>query len=136
MRVGFTGTRSGLTAAQEAALEALLLRLDPEFCHHGDCVGADVSFHNIARKQDYKIIVHPPIDDKYRAYCTDAFEMRPPMQYLVRNWSIVESTEVLIACPSTGHQKLRSGTWWTYRKAKMVGRPIYLIRPNGLIQDS
>ncbi len=132
--VGFTGTQGNLTQAQWLALDALLMELNPYECHHGDCIGADYSFHTICLKQQRHIILHPPINGSKRAYSRDATDSRLPREYLQRNQDIVNETKILIACPGTATEQQRSGTWSTVRYARKLRRPIYLILPNGQIQ--
>ena len=52
MRVGFTGTREGLTSAQRDALREVLRALAPSVLAHGDCVGSDAAAHAVARDLD------------------------------------------------------------------------------------
>ena len=33
--------------------------------HHGDCIGADASFHNIAKESRKRIVIHPPENDGF-----------------------------------------------------------------------
>ena len=46
MRLAFTGTRQGMTAAQRRRCATLLRELMPEEVHHGDAIGADAEFHD------------------------------------------------------------------------------------------
>jgi hypothetical protein len=46
MKVGFTGTRKGMTPQQRVAFAELVITLRPTQAHHGDCVGADAEFHH------------------------------------------------------------------------------------------
>jgi len=48
VRVGFTGTRQGMTRGQERALRDLLASYQGATVHHGDCVGAGAQAHHIA----------------------------------------------------------------------------------------
>jgi len=57
-------------------------------------------------------------------------EEKPP---LVRNRIIVNSSEVLIVAPRTKYKVLRSGTWSTYRYARQLGKPTYLVYPDGSV---
>lgn len=74
LRVGFTGTRHGMTPAQTETFVATLRELEAslgplaEF-HHGDCVGADAEAHCLVRLhfRECYIILHPPIDEAHRA---------------------------------------------------------------------
>ncbi len=51
--------------------------------------------------------------------------------YLERNRDIVDASEVLIACPSTREEVMRSGTWATVRYARKKGMKITLIFRDG-----
>jgi len=94
--------------------------------HHGDCVGADASFHNIAKELGKRIVIHPPENDKLRAYKHgDRMYSRKP--YLQRNHDIVKASDTMIACPDSSKEKLRSGTWATIRYARKNGKEVNLI---------
>lgn len=54
--------------------------------------------------------------------------IKPP---LVRNHDIVDSTELLIACPKEQVEVLRSGTWATIRYARKKEITVWLIDPEG-----
>jgi hypothetical protein len=141
MNVGFTGTRKGMTEKQKDALEQIFEQdfnkgLD-EF-HHGDCEGADEYAHEMAGFYFAKRVVHPPIDTRYRAYTIGEehayylpkeYGYRKPKDYLDRNHDIVDETDVLIACPETIEEELRSGTWATVRYARKQGKPIVILEP-------
>jgi hypothetical protein len=125
IRVGFTGTRQGMTEQQQEAIESIVQVLGTvgEF-HHGDCVGADTQAHDIVARvlPDCSLIVHPPFSVKRRA-----------------NRSIVDNSRILLATPGTDKEEgRRSGTWATIRYAKKeqrgkrdVQRRIYIIYPDG-----
>lgn len=139
MRIGFTGTADGMTKEQERSLSVLFDRYLPvEEFHHGDCVGADAQAHNLfVFKFGDKIppIIHPPEDDKKRAYCrTKPDNIREPKPYLDRNHDIVDETDYLIATPKTTQEIIRSGTWATVRYARRMGKRIFIIWPNGSIK--
>lgn len=124
-RVGFTGSRVGMSVKQTIALRAVLSSTD-EF-HHGDCLGADAEAHRIAREAGVRaIVVHPPSDPKARAFCAGDVQ-RAPVPYLIRNRSIVNETEFLIAAPR-GPEVLRSGTWATVRYARKVGKEVHVLK--------
>lgn len=142
MAIGFTGSRDGITTRQEEELEVLLRahwmlfapspRRPSPVLHHGDCVGADETAHTVGRRLDFWVVIHPPKVDTYRAFC-EGDEYRPNRDYMVRNHAIVAESEVLIACPSTATEELRSGTWATVRRARKVGKRVFLILPSGTI---
>ena len=125
-RIGFTGTRQGMTLRQQEELKALL----PGGCHfhHGDCIGADAQAHKIAREKNCYIVAHPSNRSRQRAYCV-CNEHLLPKPPLTRNRAIVEAVDGLIGAPATSHEVLRSGTWATIRYARKVGKPIHILEP-------
>lgn len=138
MSIGFTGTRNGITEMQAATLEQVLrvTKLNVPYServfHHGDCIGADDAAHIIAKRLGFYIVVHPPKVEMYRAFCRGD-EIRPEHDYMIRNHNIVGETKYLIACPSTGIEELRSGTWATVRAAQKSRKQVMLIPPHGII---
>jgi hypothetical protein len=131
-KYGFTGTRNGLSEEQKKLLVNILQKDIEEKniieVHHGDCVGADKEFHEICEriKSDINIIIHPPTDNKLRAYM-ESKEIRKEKSYLERNKDIVNETEILLACPLTKTEELRSGTWATIRYAKKQKKKIMIL---------
>ena len=135
MRVGFTGTQDGMTSKQREAVAVLLRNQTwrPMRFHHGDCVGADAEAHDIvAALLETFIEAHPCTIREKRAfkYANVVNEEKPP---LVRNRIIVNSSEVLIVAPRTKYKVLRSGTWSTYRYARQLGKPTYLVYSDGSV---
>ncbi len=133
MKVGFTGTQSGMNARQALKLARFLAVLSEpspidEF-HHGDCIGADKQFHQFV--QDCELtFIHPPENDKKRAWCFSHHILKPK-PYLERNHDIVNATDVLIATPRTSYEELRSGTWATIRYAIKKEKKVIVIYPQG-----
>jgi hypothetical protein len=136
VKIGMTGTRYGMNSLQKNALEALILKLRPYQFHHGDCEGADFESHLIVdHVRQYKctgiaIIVHPPEDDKHRAYCVGEL-IRKPLPYLERNKNIVKETDLLIAAPKEDKEQKRGGTWHTVRQARALGKQVIILWPSG-----
>jgi hypothetical protein len=133
MKVGFTGTQQHLSTAQFDLLAAVLTELtEMTEAHHGDCCGGDLTFHVIIQESfpDVEIHIHPPEIENKRAFCVSNFvyEHKP---YLERNRDIVDACDVLIACPKTLKEELRSGTWATVRYARKVGKPVAILWNNG-----
>jgi hypothetical protein len=128
--IGFTGTRDGMNTYQKEQVRTLLLDLEPAELevHHGDCVGADAEFHDIAASLDIKIVIHPPLDDRLRAFKESDFILEPK-EYIDRNHDIVYASWLLIAAPNANKAR-RSGTWSTLNFAKEVFHPTYLITPS------
>ena len=134
MKLGFTGTRRGMTDDQYNALRDILIGLDPEEVHHGDCVGADCEFDCLCRSmpQSPDMHIHPGTIVHMRALCTlpgdTEYEPKPP---LARNDDIVNAVDVLIACPATKEEQQRGGTWYTVRAARKRGIQIIIVYPDG-----
>ena len=133
MIIGMTGNRDGIFEQARETLIHILDNLEAHEAHHGDCVGADAEFHELAVKR-MPIIIHPPTNKTNRSFCEGAKEVLKPREYLERNKDIVDSSELLIAIPSTLTEYERSGTWSTVRYARTLGRPIIIIQPHGKIK--
>jgi hypothetical protein len=133
-RLGFTGTRRGMTGAQLDAVDKLIVAMTDddkrtEF-HHGGCVGADMDFHMIANEYG-PVIVHPGPDGPLCAKGLRGCPIwLPAKSYLARNRDIVDACDLLIAAPH-GPEEQRSGTWSTVRYARKVGRPVVVVWPDG-----
>jgi len=133
MKVGFTGTQNDLTVAQFDLLLLVMQELDDMTeAHHGDCIGADATFSEVVDSMYPNTIVHihPPVVSSKRANCRYD-ESSEPFSYLTRNKHIVDATDMLIACPRTKEEELRSGTWATIRYARKTGKPIAIIWNDG-----
>jgi hypothetical protein len=137
VRIGFSGTRTGLTEEQYDAVESLLqlARSDAAVeLHHGDCVGADEDVHQICGELDVTVVLHPPTNAKLRAICFGAVREEPPKPYQARNRAIVDGTEFLIAAPRERFEPRPArgqGTWSTIRYARDQGRAVYVVWPAG-----
>ena len=138
IRIGYSGTREGMTAAQ---MRAVYFHLAHEIAmhdfdgvtiefHHGDCLGGDAEAHVIATVLGCRTVAHPPLNSRYRAYCK-ADEIREPLDYLARDWNIAYETAELLAAPKTDAPYCGSGTWTTAGYAVGLGRPAYVFAPDG-----
>lgn len=130
--VGFTGTREGMTPTQKIAVAQMFRDASVIEAHHGDCIGGDEDFHNIAQIAGVRIEIHPPENTKLRAYCQGAAFVHPPRPYLVRNRVIVNSVQVMIACPKEEYEPLPSrgqGTWSTIRYARKCDVLLRIVWP-------
>lgn len=127
MKIGFTGTRDGMSEKQKQLLESLLTVYPWIEFHHGDCLGADAEAHDLAAKFERVIIIHPPTNSALRAFknAENAIlcEERP---YKERNQLIVMQCNMLIAAPRTS-EMTRSGTWQTVQHARAVNKPILIL---------
>jgi hypothetical protein len=137
MRVGFTGTQSGMAMTQVVRVVQALTALrgaGATHANHGMCVGADAQFHDLARPLGYTLVGWPGVTNtgtvtlRARVACD---EVMPVKFFLDRNRDIVHASSVLLVTPLTGREQLRSGTWATVRYARKVKLPLVLIDPAG-----
>lgn len=137
MRLGFTGTEHGLTNEQRQSLVVAIRIFDGSIdeAHHGCCKGADVDFHWIVRQTrpavpivGWRATTFRKQDPSVILNCDTRHDPAPP---LVRNRSIVISSDHLIACPREYKEIQRSGVWATVRYAREAQRPITIIYPDG-----
>lgn len=145
MRLGFTGTKQGLSWSQRETLSKYVNQVRPEIevARHGDCIGSDFQFHIFCI--DVKVpelIIHPPSDPKYRAYAHLIYSapetkitVLPEEPYLDRDHAMVDGIDYLVVCPITSEEFLRSGTWATYRYAKKKSVPHLIIYPDGTTNE-
>ena len=132
IELGFTGTKQGMTNQQRAEVAKLLEMFKPDRVHHGDCVGSDEEFHKITTRDGYYRHLHPPINNRYRAFCEGDYSEKPG-EYLERDQEMVDQVQLLIATPDGFKERVRSGTWATVRRARKKGIPIYIVHPNGWV---
>lgn len=95
----------------------------PEF-HHGDCIGSDAFFAQVAKEEGYHVISHPPVDETRRAFGV-ADESCPAKPFLDRNRDIVDETDVLLATPATPRVDY-GGTWYTIRYAESLKKFVHI----------
>ena len=79
MVIGFTGTSKGMSPYQKQRILELLKELKPHLVRHGDCVGADTEFHQIACSLNIKTCIHPPDNDSKRSFCQSDCILHPGM---------------------------------------------------------
>lgn len=130
MDIGFTGTQRGMTEAQIETITDILFVHEPAWVHHGDCIGADAEFHDLARNAGARVHIHPPDNPSKRAWCVGD-KVSPELPYLQRNKRIVASSDLLIAAPGESEEQLRSGTWSTWRYADKSWTDWILVYPDG-----
>ena len=134
MIVGFTGTRKGMTDHQLDEMKRMLSVFNYDdvvsTLHHGSCIGADIEAHVAARELGWKVVTHPPTDEKH-LHVVAADERRTPRPYLDRNHDIVDESDCLIAAPAEFDEVVRSGTWATVRYARKQGKTVLLVLPEG-----
>src|SRR5437867_2260767 len=121
--LGFTGTQIGMTPLQRESVILFLEGCSPESVHHGDCIGADAQFHDLALKcvPGVSVHIHPPIITTKRAFCRGGHYTYTAKDYLDRNVDIVMQSDELLATPKESQEEIRSGTWYTIRQARKRG---------------
>lgn len=131
MKLGFTGTQSGMTDEQHREMCMRIQRDDPTEFHHGCCIGADSEAFEIVQSwaKQAKTVAHPPTNRNKVSVNSIVFsdEKRPDKPYMDRNQGIVDESDHLYATPKTDEEKLRSGTWATVRRARKKGIPITIF---------
>lgn len=132
MKIGVTGTQHGWSEAQRTAFELIIAQLEITEFHHGDCVGVDEQAANAVRRRFglNTLHTHPPEESRKRAFISGGI-IYPKKPYLMRNNDIVSASELLIVLPKTEKQRARSGTWYTYRRAKKSNTKVIVIGPDG-----
>jgi quercetin dioxygenase-like cupin family protein len=129
MKIGFRGTRHGMTELQKEALREVLAEYHPDEFHHGDYVGADAEAHEIVRVAypSTRIVIHPPTKQTLRAF-SQGEELRPARGYIARNRDLVKTCDMLVAAPKS-MQEQHGGTWSVIRYARIWGRTTVLLNP-------
>lgn len=145
MKIGFTGTRNGMTAAQKGAVTRFLnatlsLPKSNNEAHHGDCIGSDAEFHYLVYDLA-RTVIHPgysannPTDDSKRAYC-EGNEIRGPKNHFARNRDIIDETEMLLSTPPCKPLPSSGGTAYTIGYARKQRKPIVVIYPDGEVETA
>ena len=130
MKLGITGTRSGMTPQQNVTLSQLLQQLDGAQLHHGDCVGVDAEVALLAQSLGYELVCHPPIKPELRAW-VQSDQQREPISYFARNRNIVMECDLLLVVPYQSEHQTQGGTWYTHDYALKKGRDVIVIWPDG-----
>lgn len=151
MKIGFTGTQSGMTNFQKIALLETLQHFKcSEFCH-GDCIGADKEANNIALEFGIKVFtIFPPLEGKKRAWVFNrehqkmGYEWNPIIfssgnlinvrwmpsdTYLESRKHLIDNVEHFIAAPKEYEHSIKSAVWSVIRYAWKVKRGVTIIPP-------
>lgn len=139
VRIGFTGTRWGMSPEQQKAVADLvneLVNRDERFeAHHGDCIGADSQFHDIVDVYPHRWIVgHPgPADDVGRQAGRLFNYRHGPLPHMKRNRAIVDISTVMIATPFEDVEQKYGGTWKTIGMSRKVARRLAIVHRTGVV---
>jgi len=130
MKIGFRGTREGMTERQKQGLRQVLAEYRPDEFHHGDFVGADAEAHEIVRTTypAIPVVIHPPSRKSLRAFC-QGDEQRPARGYIARNRELVATCDLLVAAPKSMEDQQMSGTWALIRYARIRRVTVVVLNP-------
>ena len=133
----FTGTRKGMTVQQKRVLTKLLKKNNVTLMHNGSARGSDEEAASIAHQLDIDVVAHPAVDVLPKDKATIvAYEHYTPKPALVRNRIMVNAAQVVFATPESIVQKFRgSGTWAAIRYARNCGKHLFVIWPDGSVQE-
>ena len=151
LSIGFTGTKMGMTSEQRDSLmntlEELFVDVTILEFHHGVCKGADYeaeqeaiwAFLKVSKPySDLTIHRHLPINTRHveEVPLVTGIEYKDwePEEYLDRNHTVVDESNILIATPMQFVEVVRSGTWATVRYARKQDKRIIIIYPDGLVE--
>jgi hypothetical protein len=136
MILGFTGTRRGMTPLQRATVDRLFRELQPTALHHGGERHADTEAHRLALDARVNVCVHPGPDFDFAHDCLGAGTVMPVKPNLERNTDIAAAgVDGLVAAVAEHIEVLRSGTWSTVRRARKLGRRIWIVFPDGTLRE-
>ncbi len=110
-----TGSRNlKLSEVQKQTLTDFIINMKITEFHHGDCVGADADVHSFIKSAfpEIRIVIHPPVEEKHRAFCKGEVVLKAK-DYMDRNRDIVDASEILF-CPSAANSNPRLGTGLDY----------------------
>jgi hypothetical protein len=137
MRLGMTGTSSRITGIQYRRMCDYIYGVRDQIvtAHHGDCIGADRAFNHVVREfaPSASIHIHPPTISAKRAFCQGDV-LHPVKPYLERNRDIVLTCDYLLVVPLGYIQTIRSGTWYTYRQMRKLGKSGIIFWPDGRLE--
>jgi hypothetical protein len=147
VRIGFTGTRNGMTPHQKhrfvELIDARVKLYDLVYFVHGGAIGADeeadelfsdVIYNN---SMSYNIIVWPASEARWRYWRKKhvTHTIMPPEDPLVRNRKIVDQVEQMYATPAEMSEVIRSGTWATIRYTRSQDKSLTIIFPDGSVRE-
>lgn len=146
MKIGFTGTRHGMTEAQRASFGTLFvfdLYAKPPHFHHGACKGADAEAAALVRyiDPDSYTVAHPGkiagtnAENEWldKDSVADANEVRETKTHFARNRDIVDETDMLVACPASKPLPASGGTSYTVWYARKRGKRVVIVWPDGTV---
>jgi hypothetical protein len=143
MRLGFSGTRNGMSEQQKQAFRAVVDKIQPESMVHGCCVGADEDAVVIVTENFPECRVHARPGYSASAGSNEYFsskamslshDVHPKKPHFARNRDIVHFSNLLIATPWQSREDGlgdSGGTAYTIRHALKMHIPVIIIWPDG-----
>jgi hypothetical protein len=145
IHIGFTGTRHGMTDLQQDEMKRWLasvikIAFGPKnvVAHHGDCLGADEDFHEICRRLEIAVHLHPPAEDRWRAFVPVYDAIEPVKPFALRNLAIVQASRYMLATPKSlpSEPRGQGGTWQTIRIAQRLEKPTIIVFANAATEGA
>lgn len=127
--VGFVGTTAGMTGAQLRSVQIVLMEYGPVELHLAGRPGADEQAAKIGDRLRLWLVVHPGIS-RERWVRTGDIEF-PAKAEDERFSAIVDMAGMLLAAPRDARATPGCRTWCTVARAREVGKPVVLVRPDG-----
>lgn len=131
---------------QIKSLKQILLTLDPppgEFWH-GDCIGADVQFHDsvlqcFGGRAEFQLW---PSTLKSRAHVEilyrfpgNKYTIHEPADARQRTIYIAKSSKLLIVTPFEADIQDKGGTWLAYHTGRAARKQVVIIWPSGRTEE-
>lgn len=134
----FTGTRAGMSRAQNNLVGELLRTGKPIVLRHGGAIGADMEAHAIWRaslQSEGVANVWPASEDRAAVFRNQFRVYLEPVQPpLFRNTEMVKRSGFILAAPHYNHEELRSGTWHAIRQGGEFKKPTLVVWPSGALK--
>lgn len=138
MKIGITGTSSGMSDEQKFSFETLMEQLTPDELHEGCCIGVDSEAYIYAKERSIFTVGHPGFyaknpDDLSKRDIRQRDCMMEATNHFARNRNIVNTSDIMIGIP----YKLDGigGTNYTINYARTKMKPIYIIHRDGKIEN-
>jgi hypothetical protein len=118
----------------------ILLNLNYEEVHFGDCIGADADFfvilYGLREETKRPCVIHShPSNIKGTQAKSKSDIIYPEKPPIERDKIIANRSDILIACTKGFEEEIRSGTWTTVRYARKIGIKILIVWPNGSVTE-
>ena len=124
-----------MTPEQKTRITDLISLSEYVWAAHGDCLGADADFHDIAVELGLSTHVFTPIKEDLRAFKT-ADRTTGPDSYFARNRAVVAWSDGMLACPPCKPLPGSGGTDYTVNYAIKMEEPIIVVWPDGSMSSS